>query len=229
MGRLPRVRRRQPLGFSFRFAVFVIWPFMRTMVKWEFVGTQRLAAAEGGIIVAPNHVSWFDPPVVAYALWEADRPPRFLGKEAVFRAMHARTLAEASCSCDHAEAADLPFAERLYLLLDAQCGKAQERYARSAHLLELDDTRTRIGADLGRAADAAYAERLLRVFRNSEAAGEIDLRAAGLSAEAVVDTLLAATKGAKQGPDGPLDLTAYRERLRQIANLAAAAVRPRRP
>ncbi|MDZ4053502.1 MAG: helix-turn-helix domain-containing protein [Phenylobacterium sp.] len=152
----------------------------------------------------------------------------FDGKEAVFRAMHARTLAELSCSCDHAEAADLPFAERLYLLLDAQCGKAHERYARSAHLLELDDTRTRIGADLGRAADAAYAERLLRVFQAADTAGEIDLEAAGLSAQAVVETLLAATRGAKQGPEGPLELAAYRGRLRQIADLAAAAVRPRR-
>lgn len=153
----------------------------------------------------------------------------FDGKEAVFRAMHARTLAELSCSCDHAEAADLPFAERLYLLLDAQCGKAHERYARSEHLLELDATRTRIGADLGRAADAAYATRLLRVFQTADDRGEIELTAAGLGAQAVVDTLLAATRGAKQGPDGPLELTDYRLRLRQIANLTAAAVRRRQP
>ncbi len=82
---MPRVRRRQPLGFSFRFAVSVIWPFMRTMVKWETTGTERLTEADGGIIVAANHTSWFDPLVVAYILWEADRPPRFLGKEGVFK------------------------------------------------------------------------------------------------------------------------------------------------
>lgn len=80
-----RVRRRQPLGFSFRFAVFLIWPFMRTFVKWEVSGSEQLTDEDGGVIVAVNHTSWFDPPVVAYALWEADRPPRFLGKESVFR------------------------------------------------------------------------------------------------------------------------------------------------
>jgi len=85
VGRTPRVHRRQRLGFSFRFAVFIIWPFMRTLVKWDVEGTERLTEAEGGIIVAANHTSWFDPPVVAYVLWEADRPPRFLGKESVFR------------------------------------------------------------------------------------------------------------------------------------------------
>jgi 1-acyl-sn-glycerol-3-phosphate acyltransferase len=85
MVRAPRVRRRQPLGFSYRFTVFVLWPIMRSIVRWEFTGTERLWEAEGGIIVAPNHTSWFDPPVVAFALWQSDRPPRFLGKESVFR------------------------------------------------------------------------------------------------------------------------------------------------
>lgn len=84
MKRLPRVRRRARLGFSYRLAVFILWPLMRTSVRWEWTGLERLSQAPGGIIVSPNHLSWFDPPVVAFALWEADRPPRFLGKEAVF-------------------------------------------------------------------------------------------------------------------------------------------------
>jgi len=85
MGRTPRVRRRQRLGLSYRFAVALLWPLMRTLVKWDVSGAERLTAAPGGIVVAPNHLSWFDPLVVAFVLWEADRPPRFLGKESVFR------------------------------------------------------------------------------------------------------------------------------------------------
>ncbi len=85
MARAPRIRRRQELGFSFRLAVALLWPPMSTLVTWERTGVEQLTRAEGGIIVAPNHTSWFDPFVVAYALWEADRPPRFLGKESVFR------------------------------------------------------------------------------------------------------------------------------------------------
>lgn len=85
MRKAPRVRRRARLGFSFRFAVAVLWPLMRTIVKWDIQGSERLTDAEGGVVVAPNHLSWFDPPVVAFALWQADRPPRFLGKESVFR------------------------------------------------------------------------------------------------------------------------------------------------
>lgn len=85
MARAPRVRRRQQLGFSYRFVVFLLWPLMRWVVSWDMTGTEKLARAEGGVIVAPNHTSWFDPPVVAFALWQSDRPPRFLGKESVFR------------------------------------------------------------------------------------------------------------------------------------------------
>ena len=78
------VRRAQRLGASYRFAVALLWPLMRTIVAWDVHGTDRLTEAEGGIIVAPNHLSWFEPPVVAFTLWNADRPPRFLGKDAVF-------------------------------------------------------------------------------------------------------------------------------------------------
>jgi 1-acyl-sn-glycerol-3-phosphate acyltransferase len=80
-----RVRRAARLGFSYRFAVALLWPFMRTSVRWDITGSERLTKEEGGIIVAPNHLSWFDPLVVAFVLWQADRPPRFLGKEAVFK------------------------------------------------------------------------------------------------------------------------------------------------
>lgn len=84
MTRVQRVRRRQPLGFAFRLAVFILWPLMRWLVKWDIQGTENISTVDGGVVVAPNHTSWFDPPVVAFALWEVDQPPRFLGKEAVF-------------------------------------------------------------------------------------------------------------------------------------------------
>lgn len=79
------VRRADRLGMSYRFAVALLWPIMRSAVRWDISGAERLSQAQGGVLVAPNHVSWFDPFVVAYVMWAADRPPRFLGKEAVFR------------------------------------------------------------------------------------------------------------------------------------------------
>lgn len=80
-----RVSRRDRLGPGYRLAVTVLWPLLRTTVDWDIEGVDRLTRTPGGVIVATNHLSWFDPLVVSYALWGADRPPRFLAKEAMFR------------------------------------------------------------------------------------------------------------------------------------------------
>lgn len=79
-----RITRGTRLGFAYRFAVALLWPFMRVMVKWEGSGAEKLRNADGGVVVAPNHTSWFDPLIVAFILWQSNRPPRFLAKESVF-------------------------------------------------------------------------------------------------------------------------------------------------
>ncbi|MBU6244951.1 MAG: 1-acyl-sn-glycerol-3-phosphate acyltransferase [Actinomycetales bacterium] len=58
---------------------------MRWLTKSDWRGTDLLERSEGGLIVVTNHISWFDPLSIAFLLWEADRPPRFLAKESVFR------------------------------------------------------------------------------------------------------------------------------------------------
>jgi 1-acyl-sn-glycerol-3-phosphate acyltransferase len=82
---MPRVRRRWKLGWGFRVAVLLLWPFMQVFTKRDWQGTEELNADPGGIIIAVNHISWFDPFVVAHVLWNNDRPPRVLAKESVFR------------------------------------------------------------------------------------------------------------------------------------------------
>ncbi|MHB1164971.1 MAG: lysophospholipid acyltransferase family protein [Candidatus Nanopelagicales bacterium] len=124
MADAPRVRRRAPLGLSYRFAVALLYPFMRTMVRWRISGTERLTEADGGIIVAPNHTSWFDPPVVAFAIWTADRPPRFLAKEAVFRVPFVgRIVRNAGQIPVYRESADASSAIR-DALAALECGEA---------------------------------------------------------------------------------------------------------
>lgn len=78
-------RRRRRLGFAYRFCAVVLWPFLRVFVKWDIRGDSRIYDSRGGILVASNHMSWFDPLVVSYVMWCADRPPRFLAKESLFR------------------------------------------------------------------------------------------------------------------------------------------------
>ena len=56
-----RVSRSTRIGFAYRVAVILLWPFLRTAVRWDIRGTKELTDDDGGIIVAPNHLSWFDP------------------------------------------------------------------------------------------------------------------------------------------------------------------------
>lgn len=79
------MRRKWRLGPGYRIAVFVLWPLMMAFTKRDWQGMENLNDDDGGIIVAVNHNSWFDPLVIAHALWDNDRPPRFLAKESVFR------------------------------------------------------------------------------------------------------------------------------------------------
>ena len=83
-GRVPRVRRRWALGWGFRFAVVVLWPMLMIFTKRDWRGTENLEVDPGGIVVATNHLSWFDPLSISLLLWNHDRPPRFLAKESVF-------------------------------------------------------------------------------------------------------------------------------------------------
>ncbi|MEZ5116228.1 MAG: lysophospholipid acyltransferase family protein [Candidatus Nanopelagicales bacterium] len=76
-------RRRR--GFWYAFAEGVLRPPMAVLTRRDWEGTENLEQDGGGIIVAANHLSWFDPIVIAHVLNNNDRPPRFLAKEAVFR------------------------------------------------------------------------------------------------------------------------------------------------
>jgi 1-acyl-sn-glycerol-3-phosphate acyltransferase len=76
------------LGASFRFAVSLLKPPLTVLTRRDWQGTQWLRQEyppSDGLVVVPNHLSWFDPLPVAHLLWDNGRPPRFLGKEAVFR------------------------------------------------------------------------------------------------------------------------------------------------
>lgn len=77
-------RRGWRLGWGYRLAVLLLKPLLVIFMKREWRGTEVLNRDSGGIIVAPNHLSWLDPLVISHALWDNDRPPRFLAKAPLF-------------------------------------------------------------------------------------------------------------------------------------------------
>ena len=86
-----KVRSGKRLGFWYLLAVALLRPGLLLLTKRDWRGTEHLRArvlpdgTQEGIVVCPNHISWFDPLESAHYLYDNGRPPRYLGKESVFR------------------------------------------------------------------------------------------------------------------------------------------------
>lgn len=78
------VGRDGRLGWGYRLAAFLLLPLLNLLTKREWQGLEELQTGTG-IVAAGNHLSYFDPLATGHALWVADRPARFIGKESVFR------------------------------------------------------------------------------------------------------------------------------------------------
>lgn len=91
MGTVAKVRSGKRLGFWYLLAVGLLRPGMLLLTKRDWHGAENLRAevrpdgTQEGIVVCPNHISWFDPLESAHFLYDNGRPPRYLGKESVFR------------------------------------------------------------------------------------------------------------------------------------------------
>ncbi|MEV6298585.1 lysophospholipid acyltransferase family protein [Actinoplanes sp. NPDC051861] len=72
------------LGFWQRVAVMLVVPVMTLLTSKTWLRKENVPA-EGGVILVPNHVSHFDPLVVAHYIYRAGRWPRFLGKASVWK------------------------------------------------------------------------------------------------------------------------------------------------
>lgn len=79
-----RVRRIIRIGPWFGFCVVVLRPFLMLFTRRDWRGRANLGPQGAGVVIAVNHTSWFDPLATAHYLYDAGRPPRFLGKAGVF-------------------------------------------------------------------------------------------------------------------------------------------------
>jgi 1-acyl-sn-glycerol-3-phosphate acyltransferase len=75
---------RRRLGFWRRFAVTIVKPVLLGWTKRTWSGLEHLPA-EGGLIIAANHASEFDPLVLAPFVYDAGRWPQYLAKSSLFR------------------------------------------------------------------------------------------------------------------------------------------------
>jgi 1-acyl-sn-glycerol-3-phosphate acyltransferase len=75
---------RRRLGFWRRFAVMLVISVMTVWTKRRWTGQDKLPAT-GGVILVSNHLSHFDPLVVAHYVYANGRWPRFLGKASIWK------------------------------------------------------------------------------------------------------------------------------------------------
>ena len=75
---------RRRLGFWRRLVVVIVKPTLLGWTRRDWSGMGHIPA-EGGVILAVNHLSEFDPLVVAHFVYEAGRWPQFLAKASLFK------------------------------------------------------------------------------------------------------------------------------------------------
>lgn len=76
--------RHGRVGHYIRFAACLVVPFVRVFTKRRYSGTEHVPRT-GGVLIAANHLSHFDPLPSAVFVWDCGRVPRFLGKSSLFR------------------------------------------------------------------------------------------------------------------------------------------------
>jgi 1-acyl-sn-glycerol-3-phosphate acyltransferase len=69
---------------AYWFVLVLARPVLRLIARTEWRGVSNLPV-EGGFLACPNHVTYLDPFTVGHFLVNNGCPPRYLGKEAVFR------------------------------------------------------------------------------------------------------------------------------------------------
>mgnify|MGYP002683577208 CR=1 FL=1 len=58
----------------------MVWPNLMLWTKRDWRGQQFLGNPGEGVVVAANHLSWFDPLLLLHYSNDANRPARFLAK-----------------------------------------------------------------------------------------------------------------------------------------------------
>jgi AcrR family transcriptional regulator len=145
----------------------------------------------------------------------------FRSKEELFRSLAASLQEAALADAETALKAEGPLAERVHAALEAKVVRMIEVVYDSPHGAELLDASSRLCGDLAAASEARLQRLLEDAFRAASRAGEIDLRAAGLSAGAAAELIRLAAYGQKVPGGDPAD---FRRRLARLVKVFFAGL-----
>lgn len=99
----------------------IVVPLLGVLARVDITDGHKLPR-EGAFVLAPNHMSEFDPIIVARAVWGMGRAPRFMAKESLFRVPVLGAILRATGMIPVARA--------------SSAGSAKQTMAQAEHLVE---------------------------------------------------------------------------------------------
>jgi AcrR family transcriptional regulator len=148
----------------------------------------------------------------------------FPDKDALFAAVVESVLASILANARSAAGTPGRVEARLAAVLSAKFTYLFDLVDRSPHAAELVGSGQRLGAADLEAADQAFASVVRQVVEAADAAGELDLAAAGLSSHRLTEALLRAGHGASYRSE---TAEAHARHLAELVGLLLAGCRPR--
>jgi 1-acyl-sn-glycerol-3-phosphate acyltransferase len=86
---------RERRGWAFSTAVVILKPALLATTRHEWIDGEKLPA-DGGFVLAANHVSHLDPLTLAHVVYDHGRLPRYLAKASLFDVFFAGTILKAT-------------------------------------------------------------------------------------------------------------------------------------
>ncbi|MFT5442093.1 MAG: AcrR family transcriptional regulator [Myxococcota bacterium] len=149
----------------------------------------------------------------------------FENKEEIFRCLsaqlHERSLADAETHLKGDASIGLDLASRVAAALLARLTPFLEVVAQSAHGSEIYDENNRLCGDLVLASSERFVAMLTTALSKAVRTGEIDLKAAGLTAPATAELVHLGAAGLKQGAG---DIATVEKRVRSFVSVFFAGL-----
>jgi AcrR family transcriptional regulator len=163
---------------------------------------------------------WFGIPAPA----AGTRRLSFASKEEVFQALGQRLSQRMLAGAETARHRPGTTAGKLTAMHAAWFGTYAETIRQSPHAAELLDAKHRLSADLVTDASRRYQCLVRDVLAEAAATGELDLDAAGLTADTAAELMIASARGLESIAASP---AAYRRHLDTLVRVMIAGLTPR--
>jgi AcrR family transcriptional regulator len=150
----------------------------------------------------------------------------FASKDEVFRAVSEALVERMLAKAEAARQQPGTAQNRLTAMTIGWYGTYFDIVCDSPHVAELMDAKHRLCADVISRAAGRYRKLLRDTVADADAAGELDLQAAGISADTAADLLVAVGRGLQTDATTSV---AYRRHLQALARVLAAGLRPAVP